>query len=118
LSLQIGLTLEDRIRQSLEPLGEKLRIDSFVAVMEKERKRMESQKNMIPKEMDGEAGNAEQRVQAAVDPPAKENVVASLQDEVEAFMHRDNVEGADANEVSEYMELAGRGFDNSPDDKQ
>ena len=89
-----------------------------MVVMEKERQRIEAQENMSPKEMEGAGACEERPVQAAVDPPAEVDVVGSLQDEVEAFMHRDQIDGAGPREISEYLELAGRGFDNTPEDQE
>jgi len=104
-----GHSLEDRIRLSLSPLVEPLKIDSFLALMSKERARIAMEESQRQARVRKQAEAAAPRPQApgaeaggAVDDDA-------LRNEVDAFMRRDEVEEAKADEVAEYLEMVGGG---------
>jgi hypothetical protein len=100
VSLDSVLSLQDRLRQSLKPLGGPLRIDGFFSLMVRERAsraavekaaQEAARKEVVPKEGDA--------------PPAPE--AGHLDDEVQAYMQREQVEDSRDSEVTDFMDFLG-----------
>jgi hypothetical protein len=106
----VGVSLEERIRQSLEPLVETLRIDTFLSIMARERARLaaiEAQRVTSREESDSLA-TAKLPLPAVEEEPRE---AGAGRDEVDAFMRRDEAQDASANEIADFLELSGGGFD-------
>lgn len=118
MNSEIGLTLDERIRQSLPPLSGPLRIDAFLAVMTRERARLAAARSQAARQT-GASVKAQRTppLGPAADPspaarpsePGAEEVVDSrkLRAEVDAFLHRDERHDATDNEVADYLEFMG-----------
>lgn len=105
-----GHSLEDRIRLSLAPLAEPLKIDAFLVLMGKERARIALQESQNQARLRKEAEAPGDEAAAPVPEAGGQAELAdSLRDEVDAFMRRDEVADAKANEVAEYLEMVGGG---------
>jgi hypothetical protein len=111
MSVGVGLDIHERIRQTLEPLVEPLRIDAFLQLMMRERARnaaMEAQSTQRIARPEAPAAEPE--------PKPDGDLAASLQEEVVDFMRREDPNGATSSEVAEFMEIMGHGgFDPSAD---
>jgi hypothetical protein len=100
------LSLQDRLRQSLKPLGGPLRIDGFFSLMVRERTSKAAAEKAARKEAGPKEGDA---------PPAPE--AGHLDDEVQAYMQRDQVGGSRDSEVTDFMDFLGdSGFGPDPED--
>jgi hypothetical protein len=100
------LSLQDRLRQSLKPLGGTMRIDAFITLIARERSRMAAEQRAAQKAA-RQAATPEPPPPAAPHAPhVAENV--DLEDEVRAFLNRDEVREARKDEVSEYLDLMGK----------
>lgn len=105
-----ALSLQDRLRQSLKPLGGELRIDAFIEMMARERARRAADQAAAEEAARGAETAAIRRRAPKAAPPAAAG--GDLQDEVKAFMQRDEVGDAPKDEVSDFMEFLGdTGFD-------
>ena len=121
MSSDIGLTLEEKIRRSLPPLGGPLRIDSFVAVMIRERARIAAER--IGK---SRTGSAKTPAAPAGDPAVEESLTGEgpavstgpreatpaddsgkIKAEVDAFLRRDERRDATPDEVTDYLDYLG-----------
>lgn len=113
-------SLEDQIRQSLTPLGEPLRIDSFLGLMMRERARKAGEearaRQQAAQAQAPKAPVAAPAAPAAPDPGQtlkldREKYVPeegeNLDDEVKAFMARDEVEDSSRDEVSDFIDMLG-----------
>jgi hypothetical protein len=109
MSVGVGLEIHERIRQTLEPLVEPLRIDGFLQLMMRERARIAAMEAQSTQRI------ARSEVPAAEPEPKPEgDLAASLQEEVVSFMRRDDPDGTTSSEVAEFMEMMGHGgFDPS-----
>lgn len=118
-----GLSLDERIRRALAPLNGPLRIDAFLAIVQRERAARAQRSEMEARRSRSAASRDRiQRAQAeAAQPSSGEptrdatageggadlNDSARLKAEVEAFLRRDEVEDADASEVAGFMDFIG-----------
>jgi len=122
-----SVSLDERIRRSLTPLGGDLRIDAFLAVVARERARTVS-KNAPPDLRDSQpmralddepgastAGSGKVRaIGVEADRPTVEDS-SKIRAEVDSFMRRDERNDATDGEVADYLESMGRtGF--NPED--
>ena len=126
MSPATGFSLEERIRQSLEPLGGPLRIDAFLKLMARER----AQKAALEAgEKEAPPARPSRRPPAAAEVPAAENAgrperepapgsdeglpplsdSARLRAEVSAFIRRDETGGPTTDDVRDFMDFMGGG---------
>ncbi len=104
-----------KLSESLDPIGEPLFVDRFAALVAEaaERKSREAAAEQARLAAEREAARAAARKQeeaAARPAPRAEAPAAGAVDEVEAFMTRDAIEGADETEIEEFLRER-RGFD-------
>jgi hypothetical protein len=117
MTSEVGLTLDERIRRSLPPLSCPLRIDSFLAVMIKERSRIAASKaQSVRAKSLKDAEKRAPRPERHPGPdaaPAQDTGPQELADssklraEVDAFLHRDDRRDATGDEVSDYLDYMG-----------
>ncbi|HKY33388.1 MAG TPA: hypothetical protein VJV23_12685 [Candidatus Polarisedimenticolia bacterium] len=107
------MDLYEKTTRSLEPLGGELFLDAFVAVRGAEAARRAAAVS------GSESGRKAVRQEQAARPAAKAQAArmgggpgrpGSLQDEVQAFMTRDAIEGTDDQEIQEFLKERA-GFD-------
>jgi hypothetical protein len=118
-----GLSLDERIRRALAPLNGPLRIDSFLLIVQRERV-ARAQRSEMEARRSRQAASRERaqqpRKEAAAPPPAEPprddaageadadlNDSARLKAEVQAFLHRDEVQDVDESEVAGFMDFIG-----------
>jgi hypothetical protein len=121
MSQEIGLTLDERIRRELPPLGGALRIDAFLAIMTKERARRVASSAKTaradePSTLRRQLREPEPHLAEPVPDPAPAGSEAPAPDladsrkiraEVDAFLHRDDRKDATDNEVADYLDFMG-----------
>jgi hypothetical protein len=121
MSDEVGLTLDERIRRELPPLGGALRIDAFLEIMTKERARVvaasaNAARSDEPSTLRRQLREPEPlEAEPAVDPvPARTETPATdladsrkIRAEVDAFLHRDDRKDASDNEVADYLDFMG-----------
>jgi hypothetical protein len=147
VSGEIGLSLDERIRRSLAPLGGPLRIDAFLAVVVRERSLRSQRATLEARRLRAAASGAEPgpdpagpeepgRAAADLDPPpgvvsgsiaafrpggaepAGASDSTKLKAEVEAYLRRDDVTDATSREVADFLDFMGGGLQPEASEEQ
>src|SRR5688572_14095159 len=108
------MDLFDKLNAGLEPLGGPLFVDAFVAARQVEQARRAEARKQKPAVMQAAQGSSRAtsapRREPAPPAAASRNKAEPPADEMEAFLNRDAIEGADDAEVQEFLKERA-GFD-------
>ena len=105
MSMDTVLSLQDRLRQSLKPLGGQLRIDRFIPLMVRERATRAAAEKAAAVAAQQEARKDEAQPQAASEntEPSPDPMGGGVQE----FLQQDQVSESDQNEVTDFMKFLG-----------
>lgn len=103
---ETSMSLQDRLREALTPLGGELRIDAFIALLARERARTAASQK-VARQAAREAEEEPAPPPRAARPAPEPKEAVDLEDEVKAFLNRDEIQEAGDEEVSDFMDFMG-----------